>query len=154
MNYVLVCLVSLRPRQQLGYNIAVGSQDRRLTISCAATHGAERRARDHEFCLSRSKYSDTVPTSRERAATTGIEPMTSSTWDGNGTQSHEKRRSQKMQGLPISSKKYHISYCNILRDMDRANRNKIKAFETICCKDFFWNDQERETTEYRGFEEN
>ena len=33
---------------------------------------------DHDFCLSRSHYTDTDPTSRERAATPGIEPGTSS----------------------------------------------------------------------------
>ena len=33
---------------------------------------------DHDFCLSRSHYTDTDPTSRERAATAGIEPGTSS----------------------------------------------------------------------------
>ena len=33
---------------------------------------------DHDFCLSRSHYTDTDPTCRERAATAGIEPGTSS----------------------------------------------------------------------------
>ena len=51
-------LVSLRPRQQLGY-IADGPRDRAS-----------------DFC--RSHYTDTDPTSRERAATAGIEPGTSS----------------------------------------------------------------------------
>ena len=32
----------------------------------------------HDFCLSRSHYTDTDPTSREQAATAGIEPGTSS----------------------------------------------------------------------------
>ena len=32
----------------------------------------------HDFCLSRSHYTDTDPTSRERATTAGIEPGTSS----------------------------------------------------------------------------
>ena len=36
------------------------------------------RAGDHDFCLSRSHYTDIDPTSRERAATAGIEPRTSS----------------------------------------------------------------------------
>ena len=31
---------------------------------------------DHDFCLSRSHYTDTDPTSRERAARVGIEPGT------------------------------------------------------------------------------
>ena len=33
---------------------------------------------DHKVCLSRSHYTDTDPTSGERAATAGIEPTTSS----------------------------------------------------------------------------
>ena len=48
----------------------------RLTILRAATHETE--LGDHDFCLSRSHYTDTDPTSRERAATAGIEPGTSS----------------------------------------------------------------------------
>ena len=47
-----------------------------LTILHAATHEIE--LGDHDFCLSRSHYTDTDPTSRERAATAGIEPRTSS----------------------------------------------------------------------------
>ena len=42
----------------------------------AATHATERG--DHDFCLSRSRHTDTDPTSREWGATAGIEPMTSS----------------------------------------------------------------------------
>ena len=48
----------------------------RLTILPAATHETE--LGDHDFCLSRSHYTDTDPTCRERAATAGIEPGTSS----------------------------------------------------------------------------
>ena len=48
----------------------------RLTILRAATHETE--LGDHDFCLSRSHYTDTDPTCRERAATAGIEPETSS----------------------------------------------------------------------------
>ena len=48
----------------------------RLTILCAATHETE--LGDHDFCLSQSHYTDTDPTCRERAATAGIEPGTSS----------------------------------------------------------------------------
>ena len=36
------------------------------------------RVGNHEFCFSWSHYTDTDPTIRERAATTGIEPRTSS----------------------------------------------------------------------------
>ena len=50
----------------------------RLTILRAATHETE--LGDHGFCFSRSHYTDTDPTSRERAATAGIEPGTS--WPG------------------------------------------------------------------------
>ena len=46
-----------------------------LTILRAAT--LETELGDHDFCLSRSHYTDTDPTSRERAATAGIEPGTS-----------------------------------------------------------------------------
>ena len=48
----------------------------RLTILRAATHETE--LGDHDFCLSRSHYTDTDPTCRERAATAGIKPGTSS----------------------------------------------------------------------------
>ena len=48
----------------------------RLTILRAATHETE--LGDHDFCPSRSHYTDTDPTCRERAATAGIEPGTSS----------------------------------------------------------------------------
>ena len=53
-----------------------GPKTERLTILRAATHETE--LGDHVFCLSRSHYTDTDPTSRERAATAGIEPGTSS----------------------------------------------------------------------------
>ena len=43
-----------------------------LAILRAATHETERG--DHDFCLSRSHYTDTVPTCRERVARVGIEP--------------------------------------------------------------------------------
>ena len=56
--------VLLMPRQE------------RLTILRAATHETE--LGDHGFCFSRSHYTDTDPTSRERAATAGIEPGSSS----------------------------------------------------------------------------
>ena len=48
----------------------------RLTILRAATHETE--LEDHDFCISRSHYTNTHPTSRERTATAGIEPGTSS----------------------------------------------------------------------------
>ena len=51
-------------------------REERLAILRAATHEIE--LGDHDFCLSRSHYTDTDPTCRERAATAGIEPGTSS----------------------------------------------------------------------------
>ena len=68
---LFVWLISWRPFQQLG-SIAGESQDWHLTILLAATHKTERG--DHDFYLSRSHYTDTDPTSRERAATAGIGP--------------------------------------------------------------------------------
>ena len=50
-------------------------RQRVLTILRAAT--LETELGDHDFCLIRSHYTDTDPTSRERAATAGIEPGTS-----------------------------------------------------------------------------
>ena len=52
----------------------MGPKTKRLTILCAATYETE--LGDHDFCLSRSHYTDTDPTSRERPATAGIEPGT------------------------------------------------------------------------------
>ena len=53
-----------------------GPMTERLTILRASTHETE--LGDHDFCLSRSDYTNTDPTSRERAATAGIETWTSS----------------------------------------------------------------------------
>ena len=53
-----------------------GPKTERLTMLRAATHETE--LGDHDFCLSRSHYNNTDPTSRERAVTAGIEPGTSS----------------------------------------------------------------------------
>ena len=50
----------------------------RLTILRAATHEYETELVDHDFCLSRSHYTDTDPLSRDRAATAVIGPGTSS----------------------------------------------------------------------------
>ena len=49
----------------------------RLTILRADTHETEQG--DHDFCLSRSHYTNTDTTSRERSATAGIEHGTCST---------------------------------------------------------------------------
>ena len=40
-------------------------------------HTRHRDRRDHDFCLSQSHYTDTIPTSREQAATAVIKPKTS-----------------------------------------------------------------------------
>ena len=53
-----------------------GHKTERLTILHAAEHETE--LGDHDFCLSRSHYTDTDPTSRELVATAGIEPGISS----------------------------------------------------------------------------
>ena len=45
--------------------LQTGPKTERLTILHAATHEIE--LGDHDFCLSRSHYTDTDPTSRERA---------------------------------------------------------------------------------------
>ena len=49
---------------------------------------------DHDFCLSRSQYTDTDPTSRERAATVRIEPATFSP---------EVARSTDLANAPLQS---------------------------------------------------
>ena len=54
--------------------MADSSQDRRLTISRAATHETERK--DNGFCLSRSHYTENEPNSRERVARAAIDPRT------------------------------------------------------------------------------
>ncbi|RUS80013.1 hypothetical protein EGW08_012221 [Elysia chlorotica] len=51
-----------RHQHYIGY-IVDGPQDGRLTILCAATHET---GRGYDSCLSRSHYTDTDPTSRER----------------------------------------------------------------------------------------
>ena len=53
-----------------------GPKTERLTVLRAATHETE--LGDHNFCLSRSYYTDTDPTSREPPVTAGFEPGTSS----------------------------------------------------------------------------
>ena len=60
-------------------NLAIsrtGPKTERQTILRAATPETE--LGDHDFCLSQSHYTDTDPTSRERAATGRIEPRSSS----------------------------------------------------------------------------
>ena len=69
-------LISWRSRQLLGYIADGPPKTERLIILRAATHETE--LGDHDFCLSRSDYTDTDRISRERAATAGIEPGTSS----------------------------------------------------------------------------
>ena len=62
----------------VNYNVIsrAGPKTERLTILRAATLATG--LRDLDFCLSQSHYTDTDPTSRERAATAGIEPWISS----------------------------------------------------------------------------
>ena len=74
---MFVCFLNfLIRRKQLGY-IADRSQDwEHLTILRAASH--EKEQGDHDFCPSRSHYTDNDPTSMEQAATAGIKRTTSS----------------------------------------------------------------------------
>ena len=75
---LFVCLVGFLTSSSTTTRLYRGRAPRqeRLTILRAATHETE--LGDHDFCLSRSHYTDTDPTCRERAATAGIEPGTSS----------------------------------------------------------------------------
>ena len=74
---MFVCLVGfLTSSSTTRLYLGRAPRQERLTILRAATHETE--LGDHDFCLSRSHYTDTDPTCRERAATAGIEPGTSS----------------------------------------------------------------------------
>ena len=64
-----VCLVSFLTSSSTTRLYRGPSPDGRLAILRAVTHETERG--DHDFCLSRSYYTDTGPASRERAATAG-----------------------------------------------------------------------------------
>ena len=76
-SYRLVCLFGfLTSSSTTRLYRGRAPRQERLTILRAATHETE--LGDHDFCLSRSHYTDTDPTCRERAATAGIEPGTSS----------------------------------------------------------------------------
>ena len=75
----------------------------RLTILRAATHETE--LGDHDFCLSRSHYTDTDPACRERAATAGIEPGTSS--PGVARSSAELLRSTPEPPARVSYEVFH-----------------------------------------------
>ena len=70
-----VCLFVRFLNVLVNYQV-ISRKTERLTILHAATHETE--LGDHDFCLSRSHYTDTDQTSRERAAPVGIEPETSS----------------------------------------------------------------------------
>ena len=75
--FCLVCLVGfLTSSSTTRLYRGRAPRQERLTILRAATHETE--LGDHDFCLSRSHYTDTDPTCRERAATAGIESGTSS----------------------------------------------------------------------------
>ena len=72
----------------------------RLTILRAATHETE--LGDHDFCLSRSHYTDTGPTCRERAATAGIEPGTSSPGVARSTAELPRPQTQDKEGRELN----------------------------------------------------
>ena len=76
-NFLFVCLFGfLTSSSTTRLYRGRAPRQERLTILRAATHETE--LGDHDFCLSRSHYKDTDPNCRERAATAGIEPGTSS----------------------------------------------------------------------------
>ena len=76
-TFLFVCLVGfLTSSSTTRLYRGRAPRQERLTILRAATHETE--LGDHDFCLSRSHYTDTDPTCRDRAATAGIEPGTSS----------------------------------------------------------------------------
>ena len=77
MGALFVCLFVWFLNVLVNYLVIsrTGPKTERLTISRAATHEIE--LGDHDFCLSRSRYTDTDPTSGEWAATAEIEPETS-----------------------------------------------------------------------------
>ena len=69
---IQVCLVFLRPGQQLGY-IADGSLDSRLTILLAAVLPHTRQSGETFTSVSAGQNYYTDPTIREQAATAGID---------------------------------------------------------------------------------
>ena len=71
---LFVCLVGWFVLVNYWVISRAGPKTERLTILRAATHETE--LGNHDLCLSRSHYTDTDTTSRERAATAGIEPGT------------------------------------------------------------------------------
>ena len=73
----MVCLVGWLLNVLVDYVISLtGPKTERLIILRAATHETE--LGNHDFCLSQSYYTDTDLTSKERVATAGIGPRTSS----------------------------------------------------------------------------
>ena len=78
----------------------------RLTILRAATHEIE--LGDHDFCLSRSHYTVTDPTSRGRAATAGIEPGSSSPGVARSTAEQPRPPIYMQQANPFY--RYNIIY--------------------------------------------
>ena len=92
----------------------------RLTILRAATHETE--LGDHDFCLSRSHYTDTDPTCRERAATAGIEPGTSS--PGVARSTAELPRPPERICLEIKKQEHQLQFQIEYRQKSKAIRTK------------------------------
>ena len=67
---LFVCLDSKHPRQQLDY---ITDVPRLTSDNCMCCHTKAERG-DHDFCLSRSHYIDTDPTSRDRARRSNPRP--------------------------------------------------------------------------------
>ena len=121
---LFVCLVSSTTRLYRGR----APRQERLTILRAATHETE--LGDHDFCLSRSHYTDTDPTCRERAATAGIEPGTSSPGVARSTAELPRPPRHQVQVLP--SLRYHrIEYGYIAAN---ANTGETSSWyrNTVC----------------------
>ena len=122
----------------------------RLTILRAATHETE--LGDHDFCLSRSHYTDTDPTCRERAATAGIEPGTSSPGVAHSTAElprpppppldSEIGKILKKQGIFIH---FHLNSPSKVFYLDQSGQhlNSFYEFTNTSKGDFCWHQTNR-----------
>ena len=102
----------------------------RLTILRAATHETE--LGDHDFCLSRSHYTDTDPTCRERAATAGIEPGTSSPGVARSTAELPRPplKLHLLKGFKVSCVKAVIEYMAL----NASQAAPVDRFQSVMCQ--------------------
>ena len=93
---------------------------------------------DHDFCLSRSQYTDTNPISRERAATAGIEPKTSSPGVARSTdrataspcrRQLSKPKDKDLNRVKVRIQKYYNS--EFTADMVVSSHNTIIMMEAV-----------------------